>query len=287
MVKKRLCCRTRRRKSSFSTPHFHSKFLHNTSWILLNSLHQHQDTSLHSADHLHIAASPILHTKTYIPATHLLTRHDYACHICSALFLLRISIDDFNNKRTNRRIRSHKAKNSLITLHLLLRLRYEILKRWEHIERQSDLNNHSGLYSALDYQIRLFSMILIYPNSRTGSYGFKRSFFLIRIIILRLNAKEEAIKKSNVFAEQYAKARLEAAYKNRDKYAIMSKPVTRETRSEGDLDTSPPQPRAKSHINQAYWHSVPLRSLISSRQYTIWSRSHPKSVICNIKINKI
>ena len=170
------------------------KFLHNTSWFL--SL-QHQDTFLHNVDHLHIVINPILYTKTYIPAIHLSTRHDYVYHIYSALFLLRIFIDDFNNKKTNRRInrkinlqiKSHKIKNRLMILHLLLRLRYEILKRWKHIKRQSNLNNHSGLYSALDYQIRLFSMILTDSNSRIKSYEFKINFFLIRIIILLTHFK--------------------------------------------------------------------------------------------------
>ena len=68
-------------------------------------------------------------------------------------------------------------------LHFLLRLRYEILKRWKHIERQSNLNNHFDLYSVLNYQIHLFSMILMDSNSRIENYEFKISFFLIKIII--------------------------------------------------------------------------------------------------------
>ena len=138
--------------------------------------------------------NPILHIKIYIPVIHLSIRHDYAYHRYSALSLLRIFIIDF--KRTNRRI---SLQNRLITLHLFLRLRYEILKRWEidllkHVNhpchvRQLDLNNHFDLYSALDYLIYLFSMILIDSNSRTGSYEFKTNFVLIRIIILLTHFK--------------------------------------------------------------------------------------------------
>ena len=46
----------------------------------------------------------------------------------------------------------------------------------------------------------------------------------------RLSLKEEAIKKSDIFAKQYAKARLEAAYKDRGKYAIIPRPDPEEYR---------------------------------------------------------
>ena len=46
----------------------------------------------------------------------------------------------------------------------------------------------------------------------------------------RLSMKKEAIKKSNIFVEQYAKARFEAAHKDRDKYAIISRPDSEEYR---------------------------------------------------------
>ena len=130
--------------------------------------------------------NPILHTKTYIPAIHLLTRHEYACHKYNVLCLLRIFIDDF--KKINRRIKNHKIKNSLIILHILFRLRYGTLKRWD-VGFSEYLNKHSDRYSALDYQIRLFSMVLIDSNSRIESYEFKTSFFLIRIIILLTHFK--------------------------------------------------------------------------------------------------
>ena len=130
--------------------------------------------------------NPILHTKIYIFAIHLLTRHDYAYHKYNALYLLRIFINDF--KKINREIRIHKIKSRLITLHLLLRLRYETLKRWD-VDLSEYLNKHSNRYSVLDYQIRLFSIILINSNSRIESYEFKTSFFLIEIIILLTHFK--------------------------------------------------------------------------------------------------
>ena len=82
--------------------------------------------------------------------------------------------------------------------------------------------------------------------------------------------KEEAIKKSNAFAEQYQLTRLEAAGKDR-KYTIIPRPDPEEYRRWG-FDTLPPQSEAESHINQAYWHSAPLRGLIPSGQHTIWIR---------------
>ena len=76
--------------------------------------------------------------KIYILVIYLLIRYDYIYHIYNALFLLKIFIDNFNNKKINRRIsfqiRNYKIKNYLITLYFLLRLRYEISKRWKHID---------------------------------------------------------------------------------------------------------------------------------------------------------
>ena len=83
---------------------------------------------------------------------------------------------------------NHKVKNNLITLHLLLRLRYETLKRWD-VDLSKYLNKHSNRYSTLDYQIRLSSMILIDSNSRIKNYESKISFFLIKIIILLTHFK--------------------------------------------------------------------------------------------------
>ena len=185
-------------------------FLHNTSWILLNNLHQQQNTSLHSVayldhDHLHIVTNPILHMKTYILAIRLSTRHNFTYRICSAPFLLKIFINDFNrrtNRKNNLQIKNHKIKKHLMTLHLLLRLRYEILKRKKRIDlllkqhinysyhkRHLNLNNHLNLYLILNYQIHLFSIISINSNSRIKSYKFKTNFFLIEIIILLTHFK--------------------------------------------------------------------------------------------------
>ena len=94
------CLGIARQEKESATATFIRKFLHNTSWLLLNQI-LHQDTSLHSADHLHIVISLILHTKTYISAIHLSTHHDCACHKYNALCLLRIFINDF--KKINRR----------------------------------------------------------------------------------------------------------------------------------------------------------------------------------------
>ena len=73
-------------------------------------------------------------------------------------------------------------------------------------------------------------MILIDSNSRIENYEFKTDFFLIKIIILRLNVKKETIKKSSIFVEQYVKVRLETAYKNRNKYVIISRVDSKESR---------------------------------------------------------
>ena len=54
----------------------------------------------------------------------------------------------------------------------------------------------------------------------------------------RLNVKKEVIKKSNIFVEQYVKARFEAAYKNRDKYVIISRLDSKEYRRWKDLKAS-------------------------------------------------
>ena len=64
--------------------------------------------------------------------------------------------------------------------------------------------------------------------------------------------KKEIIKKSNIFVEQYAKIRLEIAYKNRDKYIIISRPDSKEYRRWENLNTIAPQPETESHINQIY-----------------------------------
>ena len=134
--------------------------------------------------------------------------HDYAYHkkinrkvylqsrLISLHFLFRLRYEilkcwkhidnDFKkiNRRVSLQIRSHKIKNNLITLNLLFRLRYEILKRWNVNLSKCYLNKHSNRYSTLNYQIRLFSMILINSNSRIENYEFKINFFLIKIIIL-------------------------------------------------------------------------------------------------------
>ena len=55
--------------------------------------------------------------------------------------------------------------------------------------------------------------------------------YLIRVdFYQRFNLKEKTIKKSNVFAKQYVKARLEVAYKDRGKYAIIPRPDLKEFR---------------------------------------------------------
>ena len=46
----------------------------------------------------------------------------------------------------------------------------------------------------------------------------------------RFNMKKKTIKKSNVFAKQYVKTRLKTAYKNRDKYVIISRFDSKEYR---------------------------------------------------------
>ena len=106
----------------------------------------------------------------------LSTRHDYVYHICNALCLLRIFIDnDFKkiNRRVSLQIKSYKIKNSLIKLYLFLRLRYRTLKRWNVDLLEYHLNKHSNRYLILNYKIRLFLMILIDSNSRIESYEFK------------------------------------------------------------------------------------------------------------------
>ena len=55
--------------------------------------------------------------------------------------------------------------------------------------------------------------------------------------------KKKTIKKSNVFAKQYVKTRLKTAYKNRDKYVIISRFDSKEYRRWA------PQSEAKSYIN--------------------------------------
>ena len=68
----------------------------------------------------------------------------------------------------------------------------------------------------------------------------------------RLNVKKKIIKKSNIFAEQYAKTRLEIVYKNRDKYVIISRLNSKEYRRWEDFETLikiTSQPEAKSYIN--------------------------------------
>ena len=106
----------------------------------------------------------------------------------------------------------------------------------------------------------------------------------------RLNAEEEAQalahQKTNAFAKQYAKTRLEVAYKDRGKYTIISRSDSNEYRRWDWEDLGgvnkvvkiAPQPEAESYINQAYWHSAPLRGLIPSEQHIIWIQ-RPKSVI--------
>ena len=61
--------------------------------------------------------------------------------------------------------------------------------------------------------------------------------------------KEEIIKKSNVFVEQYAKIRLETAYKNRNKYIIISRFDSEKYRRWKDLDTLFSQLEAESYID--------------------------------------
>ena len=90
----------------------------------------------------------------------------------------------------------------------------------------------------------------------------------------RLSVKKEAIKKSNAFVKQYQLIRFEAAGKDR-KYIIIPRSDSEEYRRWEDLEASvriTPQPKAESYINQAYWHSAPLRGLISSEQHMIWIR---------------
>ena len=82
--------------------------------------------------------------------------------------------------------------------------------------------------------------------------------------------KEKVIKKSNVFVEQYQLIRFETADKDR-KYIIIPRFDSKEYRR-WEFDTLTSQSEAELYINQAYWHLVPLRALISSEQYTIWIR---------------
>ena len=68
----------------------------------------------------------------------------------------------------------------------------------------------------------------------------------------RLNVKKEIIKKSSVFAKQYAKIKFEAAYKDRDKYAIISRFNSKEYRrweSVSKVARIAPQPEAELYIN--------------------------------------
>ena len=55
----------------------------------------------YNVDHLYIVINFTLYTKTYIFVIHFSTYYDYAYYIYSALFLLKIFIDDFNNKKIN------------------------------------------------------------------------------------------------------------------------------------------------------------------------------------------
>ena len=77
-------------------------------------------------------------------AIHLIY-HDFVYYKYNALCLLKIFINNFiNNKKINRRnnlqIKNHKIKNYIIILYFLLRLYYEILKRWKYIDFLKHIN---------------------------------------------------------------------------------------------------------------------------------------------------
>ena len=135
-------------------------------------------TRLHSIEISKISPT-FLWSFTFPHEIPISTQRQYAYHKYSALCLLRVFIEYFKriSRRVNLQIRSHKVKNSLTTLHFLLRLRYGILKRWD-VDFSKYLNKHSNRYSVLDYQIRLFSMTLIDSNSRIESYESKSNHFL-------------------------------------------------------------------------------------------------------------
>ena len=73
----------------------------------------------------------------------------------------------------------------------------------------------------------------------------------------RFNVEKEAqvltYQKTNAFVKQYVKTRLEAAHKDRDKYAIISRFDSEKYRRWfWNVSKVAPQPRAESYINQIY-----------------------------------